>query len=89
MCIGFPGRVVELGRDGAVVESVGGRRRASLLLVPDVAVGEWVAVAAGSIVARLDEVDALEIQALLRRAGAFDGAFAHTTDTGGRRDPAS
>lgn len=73
MCIAFPGRVIDVDPCGALVESDGRRRRASVLLVPDVAVGDWVAVAAGSIVERLDEADALEIQALLRRAGASDG----------------
>lgn len=59
MCIAFPGRVIDVDPRGALVESDGRRRRASVLLVPDVAVGDWVAVAAGSIVERLDEADAL------------------------------
>lgn len=85
MCIAFPGRVIDVDPRGALVESDGRRRRASVLLVPDVAVGDWVAVAAGSIVERLDEADALEIQALLRRAGASGGARVHTAVREGDR----
>lgn len=69
MCIAFPGRVIEVDASGALVETDGRRRRASVLLLPDIAVGEWVAVAAGTIVDRLDEREAAEIRALLDRAG--------------------
>jgi hydrogenase expression/formation protein HypC len=68
MCIAFPGRVIEVDASGALVETDGRRRRASVFLIPDIAVGDWVAVAAGSIVDRLDEGEAAEIKALLDRA---------------------
>jgi hydrogenase expression/formation protein HypC len=68
MCIAFPGRVIEVDESGALVETDGRRRRASVLLIPDIVVGEWVAVAAGTIVDRLDEREAAEIKALLDRA---------------------
>lgn len=70
MCLSFPGRVVGIDAAGAIVETDGRRRRASVLLVPDVVVGEWVAVAAGTIVDRLDEREAAELQALVRLATA-------------------
>ena len=68
MCIAFPGRVVEVDAFGAVVETEGRRRRASTILLPDVQVGDWVAVTTGAIVQRLDPAEAAEIQALLREA---------------------
>ena len=68
MCLGFPGRVIELDADGAVVETDGRRRRATTLYLPDVAVGDWVTVAAGTIVDRLEPTRAAEIQDLLRKA---------------------
>lgn len=68
MCIAFPGLVVDLDVDGAVVETEGRRRRASTLFIPDIAVGEWVTVAAGTIVERLEPADVAEIQQLLRAA---------------------
>ena len=68
MCIGYPGRVVAVEADHAIVETAGRRRVASLLLVPDVAVGDSVTVAAGTIVARLDPADADEVRRLLDAA---------------------
>jgi len=68
MCIGFPGRVVEMVPSGAVVETDGRRRHASTLLVPDVAIGDFVTVAAGTIVARLDPDGARDVQQLLQSA---------------------
>ena len=68
MCLGFPGRVVELDANGAVVETDGRNRRATTLYLPDVAVGDWVIVAAGTIVDRIEPDRASEIQDLLRTA---------------------
>ena len=65
MCIEDPGRVVAIDELGAVVDTAGRRRRASTLLLPDVAVGDWVTVAAGTIVDRLRPEEAAEIQTIL------------------------
>jgi hydrogenase assembly chaperone HypC/HupF len=61
MCLDFPGRVVERDGDSCLVESGGRKRRASTLLVPDVAVGDWVYVTAGTVVERLDDIAAEQI----------------------------
>lgn len=74
MCIAFPGRVVEVDEFGAVVETEGRRRRALTLFLPDIAVGDWVAVAAGTIVERLEPDQAAEIQAILNEAIALEDA---------------
>lgn len=68
MCIAYPGRVVAVDVDRAIVETDRRRRVASLLLVPDVAIGDAVTVAAGTIVARLDPTEAAEIRRLLDAA---------------------
>ena len=68
MCIDVPGRVIAIDELGAVVETEGRRRRASTLLLPDVAVGDWVTVAAGTIVDRLTPEEAGEIRRILDRA---------------------
>jgi hydrogenase assembly chaperone HypC/HupF len=66
MCIAFPGLVVDIDADGAVIEIEGrGRRRASTLYLPEVAVGDWVTVAAGTIVDRLDPAEAERIRHLV------------------------
>ena len=55
MCLDFPGHVIERDGDVAVVECTGRRRRASTLLFPDLAVGDCVYVAFGTVIERLDE----------------------------------
>lgn len=62
MCLDFPGRVIEVGTDYAVAVDCDGRlRRASTLLEPDLVIGDWVYVAAGTVVERLDDAQAQEI----------------------------
>jgi hydrogenase assembly chaperone HypC/HupF len=68
MCIAFPGIVVDVGSDGAVVETEGRRRRASTLFLPGITVGDWVTVVAGTVVERLEPEQAAEIQKILRAA---------------------
>jgi hydrogenase assembly chaperone HypC/HupF len=68
MCIAFPGLVVDVDPAGAVVETDGRRRRASTMFLPDIAIGEWVTVAAGTVVDRLDPDEAAEINRILRAA---------------------
>lgn len=72
MCITSPGRVIELDARGAIVELAGARRRASTLVVPEVAVGDWVLIGAGSILRRLEEAEAIEL------SRAIDDAIAAT-----------
>ena len=82
MCIGFPGLVVALDSDGAIVETEGRRRRASTLYLPDIAIGDWVTVAAGTIVERLERDQAADIQTMLRTAmtAALDPTSEGATD---------
>jgi hydrogenase assembly chaperone HypC/HupF len=61
MCITAPGRVIEIDAAGAVVDLTGVRRRASTLVMPDVAVGDWVLVGAGTILRRVEEAEAREL----------------------------
>ena len=55
MCLDFPGRVIERNGDLVVVECEDRRRHASTLLYPDLALGDWVYVAFGTVIERLDE----------------------------------
>jgi hydrogenase assembly chaperone HypC/HupF len=74
MCLGFPGLVVAVDATGATVDTEGRRRRASTLLAPDLAVGEWVFVAAGTVVDRLDPEEVAFIRATLLEAIASEAA---------------
>lgn len=68
MCVSFPARVVAVDERGATVEGDGRTRRASTLLYPEIAPGEWVMVAAGTIVQRLNAEEAEEIRSALLEA---------------------
>jgi hydrogenase expression/formation protein HypC len=67
MCIAYPARVLSFDSTDASIEMDGRRRRASMLLRPQIAVGDWVLVAAGTVLRRLD---AEEAQQLLRTISA-------------------
>ena len=75
MCLSVPAEVIAVDGDAAVVRVDGRLRRASVLAVPDVAVGDRVIVAAGSVMARLELAEAKEIERLVR--------VAYGEDTGG------
>lgn len=75
MCLTVPGEIVAIEGDEAVIRVDGRLRRASVLAVPDVAVGDRVIVAAGSVMARLEPAHAEEIERLVR--------VAYGEDTGG------
>ena len=73
MCLGIPGRIVEIpDRQAglATVDISGVRRSVSVALVDEPAApvepGEWVLVHVGFALARIDEADARETLELLR-----------------------
>jgi len=70
MCLTMPARVLAVDDGFATVEGAGVRRRASTLLEPEVAVGDWVLVSGGTIVRRLDEEQALEMAAAFETVNA-------------------
>jgi hydrogenase assembly chaperone HypC/HupF len=74
MCIAFPGRVLEVGPTDAVVAIDGRRRRASTLLQPDINVDDWVLVAAGTVLRRLEPAEAAELAQLLSPAMTAGGS---------------
>jgi hydrogenase assembly chaperone HypC/HupF len=80
MCVTYPGQVVDLADTLAVVKSDGHTWRASTILVPGVAVGDWVIVAAGTILQVLDPEEARAIRAMLDEAERGTAAPAPTAD---------
>jgi hydrogenase assembly chaperone HypC/HupF len=67
MCIAYPARVVSVEPSAAMVDMGGRRRRAALLLEPNVAPGDWVLVGAGTV---LRQVSAAEARDLARTLDA-------------------
>jgi len=79
MCIAYPGQVLEITNGTALVETGQRRRRASLLLVPGTAVGDWVVVSAGTVLRVLDPAEANEIRTVLDEAARADAAIRGVT----------
>jgi hydrogenase expression/formation protein HypC len=83
MCIAYPGQVLEIDNGMALVETDQRRRRASLLLVPETAVGDWVVVSAGTILRVLDAGEATEIRTMLDEAARAEAALRGVTPPDG------
>lgn len=60
MCLGIPGNIVSIEGNLADVNFSGVTRRVSLMLCPDVKIGDYVLVHVGFAIQRLDNEDALE-----------------------------
>ncbi|MBI9084619.1 MAG: HypC/HybG/HupF family hydrogenase formation chaperone [Desulfobacterales bacterium] len=82
MCLAIPSTIVAIDGDMGTIDVEGVRREASLLLLEDAAVGDWVIVHAGFAIQKLDEAAARESLQYLREAVAM-------TDAQARRDPAT
>ena len=72
MCVTATGRIVGIDRGRALVEIDGRRLQASLLLGPDIDVGDDVLVAAGRVIRRLNGQEAIEIAEILEAAQSLE-----------------
>jgi hydrogenase assembly chaperone HypC/HupF len=68
MCLTAPARVLTIDAEGATVLLGGHVRRASTLVVPDVRPGDWVVIAAGTILERIDQAEAAHLAAAAAEA---------------------
>jgi hydrogenase expression/formation protein HypC len=70
MCLGIPGKVVEIRTDGplrmAKIDFGGVRKEACLEYLPAVGLGDYVIVHVGFAISKLDEEEALRTIELLR-----------------------
>jgi hydrogenase expression/formation protein HypC len=66
MCLAIPARIVELAGMNAVVEIGGVTREASVMLLEDAAVCDWVIVHAGFAIEKLHPEEAEKTLALFR-----------------------
>jgi hydrogenase expression/formation protein HypC len=70
MCLAIPSKVVEINDNMGIIDVAGVRREASLLLLENPQVGDWVIVHAGFAIQKVDEAAAHETLRLLREAVA-------------------
>jgi len=77
MCLGIPGRIVEMRRDGGlpmgVVDFGGVRREVCLAYVADeVALGDYVIIHVGFALSKVDEEEAHRTLEILRQMGELE-----------------
>ena len=77
MCLGFPGKIVEMDEMTAIVDIAGTKREVSLAMLPDeVSVGDYVMIHVGFAIAKMDEKEAEEtLKTLLEFASELDEEF--------------
>ncbi len=71
MCLAIPSKITAINGEMAIIDVDGVTREASLLLLADANVGDYVIVHAGFAIQKLDEAAALESLTLLREAAAL------------------
>lgn len=68
MCLAVPMRVMTIEGEVAICEIDGVRREASLMMVDNVAVNDYVLIHAGFAIEKLDEEEAEETLRMMREA---------------------
>lgn len=71
MCLAIPSKIVKIENNIGIIDVDGVQRTASLLLLEDPKVGEYVIVHAGFAIKKIDEEAAMETLMILREALAF------------------
>lgn len=68
MCLAIPSKIIAINDQMGVIDVAGVKREASLLLLEEPRVGDWVIVHAGFAIQKLDEATAQESLRYLREA---------------------
>jgi hydrogenase expression/formation protein HypC len=68
MCLAIPSKIIRIDNNMGTVDVDGVRRQASLLLLEDAQVGDYVIVHAGFAIHKVDEEAAMESLKILREA---------------------
>jgi len=71
VCLAIPAEIVQIEDEMAVVRVGDTLRKASLMLLPEVSLGDYVIVHAGFALHRVDPEEALESLRLLRELAAM------------------
>lgn len=73
MCLAVPGKIVSIKGNIAEVDMAGTIRKASLQLIPEAQVGDYVLLHAGFAIQLLDEDEALETLKMLEAMDEISG----------------
>jgi len=71
MCLAIPSKIIKIENSMATIDVDGVKRQASLLLLEDAGVGDYVIVHAGFAIHKIDEAAALETLQILKEAAAL------------------
>lgn len=72
MCLAVPARIVEKQEMMATVDISGVTRQISLMLLPEVKVGEYILIHAGFAIQAIDEEEALRTLELFKELQAYE-----------------
>ncbi len=71
MCLAIPSKIVKIKDNVATIDVDGVRREASLLLLENPKVGDYVIVHAGFAINKINEEDAMESLRLMKEAASL------------------
>ncbi|MBW1828607.1 MAG: HypC/HybG/HupF family hydrogenase formation chaperone [Deltaproteobacteria bacterium] len=71
MCLAIPSKIIQIEDNIGTIDVDGVRRKASLLLLEEAKVGDYVIVHAGFAIHKIDEQAAMESLRLLKEAAAL------------------
>ena len=71
MCLAIPSKIVKIENNMATIDVDGVRREASLLMIENPKIGDYVIVHAGFAINKLNEKDALESLKAIREAASL------------------
>ena len=71
MCLAIPSKIIKIENGMATIDVDGVTREASLLLLEDAGIGDYVIVHAGFAIHKIDEAAALETLQFLKEAAAL------------------
>ena len=72
MCLAIPGKVIKIDSEMATIDVGGVKRSASLMLLADVEVGDYVIVHAGFAIHKVDSGEAQASLRLFRKLAAAE-----------------
>jgi hydrogenase expression/formation protein HypC len=82
MCLGIPGKIIEIQPDGLMpmgkVDFGGAIREVCLAYVPEAVVGDYVVVHVGFAISRIDEEEARESLELMKEVGILEPEWGDT-----------
>jgi hydrogenase expression/formation protein HypC len=86
MCLAVPAQVISLAGQEAEVDLGGVRRRISVVLTPDVRIGDYVLIHTGFAINVLDEEEARETLRLLQELDEFSAPATERPECATRQD---